>query len=1561
MRMKKVLLPLISLALMGSVALNANAETKSPYTVDFNTAINTSVLGFKVASNWGHIVHYFTDDYGTQYHMENYSYKATDGVDGSGALYVGEQKAGDNWDNETAYDLLITPPVSGEISIKVKRDYHSSAYVQLWSLMANGDGTFTRVNKLTDITTDLSQDEWKTLTYTVDGPERIGIRAQYAYLDDFTATSAEIEPEKGLSIQYVTPNPSYGTMYWDTQANGLTSKEFKIVLKNTGDVALNPGDEDYSLSLTKFWDKDAVIYTMPIEVALKKGATSDTIVFSPTFEPTEVWGSATYRTFNIKENISGTTTKLQQALCNKYEHKFIFRAQGSTSTSTSAPDPQNFGMVSEPDTLRYEIYNDGAAPLQISSISLSEGFKLLGLSSEAMTIQSKDKQEFAVAITSAPGAHNGTLSVVYTDNDGSEKTFTVVFSGIIVPEGAWTADFNSENATVGYPLGSVAENGLSTDYNYISSPVRYYDHYLYGSDKTSILGQNKFITPKLHAQANDKFIFGVSRKGQTANDAGYVKVYLTTDRKTLGEPVATFNATDYEYNRCRSFDAESITIPADGDYYVAFELFNMAIDNLCGLQKVDVPHDMYTLKFALRNDVADTIQSGVTFYPEARIIPLTSAAKTDYALKYYLEKADGTKVAKELPSVDLTAASKGGTNFSGYSITHEVDATTEFTTYFAFEYTDGTVLTTPTRPLVITNEPKFHFIDKNAAIQNEPKDRDKAISFGKTSEFGKKLEFDIFNWGTAPLTVKSVTVPDAFATNIEGQTIVEGKAKLPLEISFVASEVGIYSGKLTVVYVDADGSDATFELPVSATMLDPEKWYAPFQKPKADGSGFELYWPEGSLHQSNVRSQYIYSSGEFELLCYDDTKNLFITPKLTATAGEKFSFDARGNSSSAESVLKVVAAKTREALEDPATRIELITLTNKDDEPAETKLITDQYQTYTTTIPEAGDYYIGFFMGKHVGLDDIYGLAVTPVDVDLKLMSTSIPATAMQNVASPITLEVLNLNYKGMSAKDYSFKLHVGDQVSDVAATDSIPVAKTLEDTPVKVNAMMRSPKPGTFPVHVELVSGDFKVSSDTVEVTFAPEVATSDKVVGTYKNTSACPVMLSYNYSESVILYSAEKLGLNAGDKIASMTFKGTGTSDITTSIEVYYEWTDEQTQTKPEDGRYPTEGMTQYFKGEYNWPKFSTSDGAGALYTLSFAEPLVYEEGKALRIVFYSGDPSPKWASGYNFEIDEDRTCTYKHYNDNKSQFESNSWGTELMPLLYLGLAVEPTTVSGKVSDPKGVAVEGATVTLVSTDGDNIQYEGTTDAEGRYSINVIQNTRHYDVTVTKDARTATAEDIDPKAQTEALNFVLLSYVDVKGKVTDAKGNAVEGAAITLTGSISWDVEPLVYTATSDAEGNFTIEGVREDLTYEATAEKDGAVDANWSYQPNADEALIFKLIRLVTVTGTVTDGTGAPIEGARVIFTNTADADDELWLMTDAEGKYSTEEVKEHCTYNVTVSYDGLTIINVLFPISNYLHYLLSHLLYVYNFSCIFSTINLICTLKATPYKTSACCPQD
>ena len=67
-----------------------SAETVENYSIDFNTAISTADHAFKVAPGWKHIVGGEEDWWGDMTYV-TYTYKANDGVDGSGALGIGSQ------------------------------------------------------------------------------------------------------------------------------------------------------------------------------------------------------------------------------------------------------------------------------------------------------------------------------------------------------------------------------------------------------------------------------------------------------------------------------------------------------------------------------------------------------------------------------------------------------------------------------------------------------------------------------------------------------------------------------------------------------------------------------------------------------------------------------------------------------------------------------------------------------------------------------------------------------------------------------------------------------------------------------------------------------------------------------------------------------------------------------------------------------------------------------------------------------------------------------------------------------------------------------------------------------------------------------------------------------------------------------------------------------------------------------------------------------------------------------------------------------------------------------
>ena len=74
-------------------------------------SITTSVTDFAVASNWGHIVDTYEDNWGDETKV-SYSYQADKGVEGSGALQVLT-----NQKTNRCYDLLVTPRVSGTVTL----------------------------------------------------------------------------------------------------------------------------------------------------------------------------------------------------------------------------------------------------------------------------------------------------------------------------------------------------------------------------------------------------------------------------------------------------------------------------------------------------------------------------------------------------------------------------------------------------------------------------------------------------------------------------------------------------------------------------------------------------------------------------------------------------------------------------------------------------------------------------------------------------------------------------------------------------------------------------------------------------------------------------------------------------------------------------------------------------------------------------------------------------------------------------------------------------------------------------------------------------------------------------------------------------------------------------------------------------------------------------------------------------------------------------------------------------------------------------------------------------
>ncbi len=1288
------------------------------YKVDFNTTISTSSHDFAVASKWKHIV----EDNDGSYVGYKWDAAYGTGNPATGGLLVYSQKVGSSsWDMATVYDLLVTPKVSGTIKLKVKVYENASsstkAFVQLYAL--NGAAT-EKADMLKEFQTEITgyntgSGDWVELTYDVAEAQRIGIRAQYVYIDDFYADAIDTTPEAALVVSSVMnsdgqtgtngTNPTF-----EQQADGNMKVVLKVTLTNTGDVDFVAGTtENYTLTAAQAsYTSYAKTYYGDASIAIPEDlAAGETKTFDVEFTVPYVSG---YKYWYVKENVTGTTsTSYRYATSIAYESKFILRVaeSGSTSDLTTA---QDYGRVSAAETRSFEIYNDGTAPLTIKSITLPEGFtsdNLPEIPVDGLVLAKKEATDaFNVTLpVTTTGDYAGNLVIKYVKTgDTEETTKTLAFSGTALAEGTWFADFNGDksSSTSGvYPEGGVVTSSTTLQFGSTGS-YGSYDHYL---KPYSSVGM--FVTPKLTATAGATLKYDAV-KYQSGNSY-YLKVYVSTDRKTWGEPVATINNSDLETSGQRY--SQTLTFDEAGDYYVAFELYGVSLDNIIGLTKTEVGHDLYLKETNLVSEA----QTGSTIKPNVKVVPLTAEAADGYTVKFYV---DNVAVAQGIAE-NLTVSATADKTFT-INYTPNDEVTTEHDTYIEFEFTDGTKFATEHQTLKVTNEPKFLFVASSAYVSQYTTNLTTAQAFGKVNVTTESKNFKIYNQGTAVLKVTSIVAPEGFSVNkTEAFEVAAGESE-DITVTFSTTTPGDYAGNLVVTYVQENAEP--YQLAFSGTMLDPSKWYADF--------GTESnQWPAGSVAQSSVTTSYI-GTNNYGISCYGTTNNVFVTPKLTAAAGEKLSFLASGSSSAQ---VKVYVADTRDHVIDKesASRTQLLYLSSSDTEADAT--LTSTLKTFEVTVPAAGDYYIGFEMSGSPKVDEIYGLNLVEGH-DLNIISSNIPTEAMQNVISAATVNILNLGIADEAAEDITVTAYVdGKAVATVEGVD-IPMNHKLTDAGTLLSVNYLSTKAGTFPVYVEVKAGEYSVATTPVDVTFAEEKPIAEAgVSGTTTNLYG-PVYMADKNCETVSLYTAKILqagGLKAGDKIKSIAFKGYNPSDETTSkFEVWYEWTDDQTLTKPTGELCTAEyvaGMTKIVDEESRtWPKMGSSSEFVNLIELDFStNPLVYQSGKSLRIVVRN--QAAAYKSKY-FVTTSNNNLYYKHSSDYAS-YTTSSWSGSTLPAIYFELDASAATLSGTVKTSGREAIEGATVTLKAENG--AEYSGTTNAEGEYSFNVIQAGLDFTATV--------------------------------------------------------------------------------------------------------------------------------------------------------------------------------------------------------------------------------------
>ena len=1338
--------------------INVGSGITNAYKVDFNSTITTSSHDFAVASNWKHIVgsnNY--DNYGPYY--MSYSYASNEGVDDTGTLRVGAQNGyymgstqADADFTDGSYDYLITPSVNGTVTLKVKR-YNVTGYPSYVKVFkANAAGTAISDEVATEITPSISDSEWSILTLTLAAETRLAIRAQSVLLDNFTAEEATIVPAPGMTITSVKRADSESTTYFDMNADGSYTVKYKVKVRNTGEATLVAGvTENYSLSVSI----DGALYgSFDVPVDLGVGEESEEFLATFVLPSTAPTG---WKSRYVAENISNTkytADEYQWAYSNTLTYNPIpfFIKQGnepnSKGSSLTGATTLDFGMISSETTENYEIFAHNAGDLTIKSIVAPTGFSVAPAQTLPYTIPAHTGMNVDVTANGVATA-SGNLVITYVDKNGEDQVANVALSQTYVDPSKWLSTFDDNQ----WPDNTIHQSSLSiNNSDYSNIPYAVTASYSYS---------NKFFTPLLIATAGEKFRFDARLSSST----GTVKVYVTTDRTTLGDPVLSLSNSQLNSS---NFTAQEITIENAGDYYIVFEIYNAYIDNLYGLEKKAVAHDIMVNSYKIGSYEEDkVIQSADNQTFSLEVMPAMAESASNYTVKLM---ADGEQVATA-EAADLVAGTSKTFNFAWAPT---VPATKTFETHAEIVFADESKIVSPSLNLTVKCEPVFVFFNAGTAVYGyQPSNRSTAITFGKVNEANLVQNFEIYNYGKADLTVKSVTVPSGFTvTNVTDATVAPA-TRQAVDITFSASAPGVYEGNLDILYVDKDGVDQHFILAVSGTMLDVSKWYASF-----DNTTASINWPAGTLYQSSVQNSYhgTYNDHNYHIYSTSATNNMFITRKLSATAGEKFSLDVAPYSAPYDGYVKVYTSTDRETWGEPIENLEIT-------KGAST------FTTHSVTMP-AGEYYVGLEI-YYADVDELYGLTPVAVAHDWKIKSSNIPTEAMQNVAKTATVNILNLGLADEAADSYTVTAYVDGKAAGTGTAVAIPMNHKLSDAGTQLSVNFLSPKAGTFPVYLEVKAGDYSVTTDPVDVNFKVEEAVSDAIeVGSKSGADRYhgPVDWYNNDGSGTnwtdIVYTAQQLqnyGIKAGDKITSIAFKGSGNSkSIKAAIT---SWVGVKTgDITP--GSVDKAAMTEVVV-------YNQADAAAtidfSLYNIDLtSNPIVWDGTSDIRIYTEAiCQGSGNW-----------QTVTYD-YDSNYMTSYYKSATAVATPLGYFTLAVEPATLSGTVKTSADAAIAGATVTLKAANG--VEYSTTTKASGEYSMNVIQAGLDFTATIEKDGYLKKQFDYSLGGVSKTLDVTLYQQMGIVG---------------TFPG-FSWDVDK-VMTQDPENPNIFTLE--IPDVALEAT-----------------------------------------------------------------------------------------------------------------------------------------------
>lgn len=1384
-------------------------------------------------AGWDHLVDYYQSSgyYNDTY--VNYRFNSDQGT-GGGCLQSSTQDVTDYDTYETVnlYDLLITPLVSGKIQVVAgsasSYTYGSSASVKFYK-MTKSNGTWVRGDEIDpDTVKNLAYGQWDTLTLTVSEPTYIGIRMNYALIDNFTAEHATIEKNPKLAIaNSVSKNGAYS----DADANGNVSLNYDIVLTNSGLVAFNPGDENYTLSLTR-GENGEVLGTFNIDKALAIGAT-DTI-HAGFNVPIATLGTDQFDAW-IKENISGNQRYVSRVNPVPYTPVLSVTSPGSSRKLSGS---FAFGASQKPITNRFIITNDGASPLNITSVSIPAPFtgSLSGGSTTA-TILAHQSDTLTVTLpTVAPGTYSGNLEIGSNAGD-----FTLALSGTVVDSTAWFVDFEDMSYANQHVLPASITAEVRDGQPYSDWSISNYPQSLnLVGNKLALMNNNgtvltKAISPKLTIAEGQSLEFDAAQRSTSS----VLDIYYSADRKnwtkayTIVSDSTNSDANDYfdqtgegDYYKYYYFHTFKVsTIPA-GEYYVAFSAGNVVIDNILGYKVADVAHDIFfTTKPKAPNSAM--VNYGVTDNIAIHNSNSKSEAAADYTVQYFV----GNDVVAQYDGKDLAPGAD-----AEYAVSYTPHKAGQFPIYAKVVFADGTEFTSDSDTIDIAEEVASSDVQVGTPSPNGSATTAPANIYYHYSRSASLYPAEIIGLanGTQIKSIKFkgyVQTAKVFATKVWiGNTSL---SELPSSISDLSDVVDTAS--LTKVY-DGDyaypavgsgsGYGSSQTLSVAGDVL-----YIPLAQPFTYTGGnliIAVTADNSSTYASVAYESDVDYSGYAAIQAYDNESYASGWTKVNLPV-VYFGVDAS---------TPVLSGTVKDAQGTPVANAPVVLSSEgvqysdtTDAQGAYSVPVVQKNRKYTLSVNLAG--YAPYSEENVTVTEDATKDIVLEAATGLFVQSHAIPAAGQVNSKLTASATVLNDIAQTIGAADYTAQLFVNDEAVASAETSDIESMKSA-----KLTFAYTPHEAGQFPAYIQFNYGDnvYTTPVDTINIadeSFGGLVQVGDST-GLIGSTGATPWNNWYKYSQSELIYTAADLGLEKGAVIKNIAFRGQFLSDVTgnENMRVYIEnTTDDPQSTYAEFRNYTmrdTTAMTEILNGLV---PYGDTTVRTVHYALSVPIPdgFIYN-GNNIRITVI-GNHVDQSDNQIEWVVDNSKTGRGVNRRTDSGVIDEATWSAvEAAPVLYLTVDQKKTVAGTVTAHADGSAVAGASVLLKS---DDVEYSTTTDADGNYSIDIAKGGLTYDLIVSADGyKTDTTANVtfgsEKQITKDATLYKLVSVSGVvNGMSVDGSGlvsEPVSGATVTViyngqqpaaAAKHAPAVGEVVATTTTDAEGKYTVDGLVESYSY--------------------------------------------------------------------------------------------------------------------------------------------------